>query len=97
VTGTDPITDLVEEHIIGQCKMYIAALRMADRYNCDAIGIQYQLGLADMAPASDLAEVCSTILTVRQYFTARLEWSFTMALLCLTLTRLMSAQVWMLL
>ena len=56
VTGTDPVTDLVEEHIIGQCKMYIAAVRMADRYNCDAIGIQYQLGLADMAPASDLAE-----------------------------------------
>jgi hypothetical protein len=56
VTGTNPVTDLVEEHIIGQCKMYIAAVRMADRYNCDAIGIQYQLGLADMAPASDLAE-----------------------------------------
>ena len=56
ITGTDPVTDLVEEHIIGQCKMYIAAVRMADRYNCDAIGIQYQLGLADMAPASDLAE-----------------------------------------
>ena len=56
MTGTDPVTDLVEEHIIGQCKMYIAAVWMADRYNCDAIGIQYQLGLADMAPASDLAE-----------------------------------------
>lgn len=56
VTGTDPVTDLIEEHIIGQCKMYIAAVRMANRYNCDAIGIQYQLGLADMAPASDLAE-----------------------------------------
>ena len=56
VTGTDPVSDLIEDHIIGQCKMYIAAVRMADRYNCDAIGIQYQLGLADMAPASDLAE-----------------------------------------
>jgi len=56
MTGTNPVTDLVEEHIIGQCKMYVAAVRMADRYNCDAIGIQYQLGLADMAPASDLAE-----------------------------------------
>lgn len=56
VTGTDPVTDLIEDHIIGQCKMYIAAVRMANRYNCDAIGIQYQLGLADMAPASDLAE-----------------------------------------
>lgn len=56
LTGANPVTDLIEEHIIGQCKMYIAAVRMADRYNCDAIGIQYQLGLADMAPASDLAE-----------------------------------------
>ena len=56
VTGSDPVSELVEEHILGQCKMYIAAVRMADRYNCDAIGIQYQLGLADMAPASDLAE-----------------------------------------
>jgi hypothetical protein len=56
VIGTDPVTNLIEDHIIGQCKMYIAAVRMADRYNCDAIGIQYQLGLADMAPASDLAE-----------------------------------------
>lgn len=56
VTGSDPVTELIEDHIIGQCKIYIAAVRMADRYNCDAIGIQYQLGLADMAPASDLAE-----------------------------------------
>jgi L-fucose isomerase-like protein len=56
VTGIDPVTELIEDHIIGQCKMYIAAVRIADRYNCDAIGIQYQLGLADMAPASDLAE-----------------------------------------
>jgi hypothetical protein len=29
---------------------------MADRFGCDAIGIQYQQGLKDMAPASDLAE-----------------------------------------
>jgi hypothetical protein len=56
VTGIDPVVDLIEDHVIDQCKMYIAAVRIADRYNCDAIGIQYQLGLADMAPASDLAE-----------------------------------------
>ncbi len=36
--------------------MYAAAARMADRYGCDLIGIQYQLGLADVLPASDLAE-----------------------------------------
>ena len=36
--------------------MYIAALRIADDFGCDAIGIQYQQGLKDLVPASDLAE-----------------------------------------
>jgi hypothetical protein len=36
--------------------MYIAALRIADQFGCDAIGIQYQQGLKDIAPASDLVE-----------------------------------------
>jgi len=36
--------------------MYIAALRIADDFGCDAIGIQYQQGLKDLAPASDLVE-----------------------------------------
>ena len=36
--------------------MYIAALRIANDFGCDAIGIQYQQGLKDMAPASDLVE-----------------------------------------
>ena len=36
--------------------MYIAAVRIADEFGCDAIGIQYQQGLKDMAPASDLVE-----------------------------------------
>jgi L-fucose isomerase-like protein len=36
--------------------MYIAALRIADQFKCDAIGIQYQQGLKDLTPASDLAE-----------------------------------------
>ena len=31
-------------------------LRIADDFGCDAIGIQYQQGLKDLAPASDLAE-----------------------------------------
>lgn len=34
--------------------MYIAALRIADDFGCAAIGIQYQQGLKDLAPASDL-------------------------------------------
>ena len=56
ITGSDPATELTDLQILGQCKMYIAALRMADESRCDAIGIQYQLGLKDLAPASDLAE-----------------------------------------
>ena len=36
--------------------MYIAALRIADDFGCDAIGIQYQQGLKDICPASDLVE-----------------------------------------
>jgi hypothetical protein len=55
-TGPDPETDLTDDQILGQCKMYIAALRIADDFGCDAIGIQYQQGLKDLAPASDLAE-----------------------------------------
>ncbi len=56
VTGSDPASDLTDEQIHGQCKMYIAAVRIAAAFSCDAIGIQYQLGLKDMAPASDLVE-----------------------------------------
>ncbi len=36
--------------------MYIAAVRMADAFGCEAIGIQYQQGLKDLLPASDLVE-----------------------------------------
>jgi hypothetical protein len=56
ITGASPETDLTDSQILGQCKMYIAALRIADEFGCDAIGIQYQQGLKDLAPASDLAE-----------------------------------------
>ncbi len=52
----NPETDLTDGQILQQCKMYIAALRIADDFGCDAIGIQYQQGLKDLAPASDLAE-----------------------------------------
>ncbi|HYK88853.1 MAG TPA: fucose isomerase [Acidobacteriota bacterium] len=56
VTGPNPETDLTDDQILEQCKMYIAALRIAYEFGCDAIGIQYQQGLKDMAPASDLVE-----------------------------------------
>jgi hypothetical protein len=55
-TGPNEETDLTDAQILGQCKMYIAALRIADEFGCDAIGIQYQQGLKDLAPASDLVE-----------------------------------------
>ena len=54
--GPNPETDLTEAQIIEQCKMYIAALHIADDFGCDTIGIQYQQGLKDLAPASDLVE-----------------------------------------
>ncbi|MEM6529855.1 MAG: fucose isomerase, partial [Chloroflexota bacterium] len=56
VTGTDHATELTDAQIHDQLKMYIAAVRIAHDYGCDAIGIQYQQGLKDMAPASDLVE-----------------------------------------
>jgi hypothetical protein len=56
VTGSNPETDLTDDQILDQCRMYIAAVRIADDFGCDAIGIQYQQGLKDLAPASDLAE-----------------------------------------
>jgi len=56
ITGKDEKTELTDAQIHAQCKMYIAAVRMADEFGCDAIGIQYQQGLKDMAPASDLTE-----------------------------------------
>ena len=55
-TGLNPETDLTDDQVLDQCKMYIAALRIADEFGCDAIGIQYQQGLKDLAPASDLVE-----------------------------------------
>jgi hypothetical protein len=55
-TGANEDTDLTDHQILEQCKMYIAALRIADEFGCDAIGIQYQQGLRDLTPASDLVE-----------------------------------------
>ena len=55
-TGPNPETDLTDDQILDQCRMYIAALRIADEFGCSVIGIQYQQGLKDLAPASDLVE-----------------------------------------
>ncbi|HEX4487808.1 MAG TPA: fucose isomerase [Terriglobales bacterium] len=55
-TGTAPKTELTDDQILEQCRMYIAAVRIADEFGCAAIGIQYQQGLKDLTPASDLVE-----------------------------------------
>lgn len=54
--GPDETTELTEPQVLEQCRMYIAACRIGDAFGCDAIGIQYQQGLNDLCPASDLAE-----------------------------------------
>ncbi|MFM7183762.1 MAG: fucose isomerase [Planctomycetota bacterium] len=54
--GRDEATELTRQQVLLQCRMYVAALRIADRYGCDLVGIQYQQGLKDLLPASDLAE-----------------------------------------
>jgi hypothetical protein len=54
--GQDEKTELTERQVLEQCKMYVAALRMADDFGCALIGIQYQQGLKDVMPASDLVE-----------------------------------------
>jgi hypothetical protein len=54
--GTDEATELTENQVTSQLRMYVAALRISDDFGLDAVGIQYQQGLKDTVPASDLAE-----------------------------------------
>jgi hypothetical protein len=54
--GEDEASDLTPAQVRSQLKMYIAAVRMSDAFGLDAVGIQYQQGLKDLVPASDLAE-----------------------------------------
>jgi hypothetical protein len=54
--GRNEETDLTEQQTLQQCKMYVAAVRLADEFGCSTVGIQYQQGLKDLAPASDLVE-----------------------------------------
>jgi hypothetical protein len=56
VTGLNEQEHLTDAQIHQQCKMYIAAVRIADDFGCATIGIQYQQGLKDLLPASDLVE-----------------------------------------
>lgn len=54
--GEDGKEELTRHQTIDQCKMYIAAVRIAEEFGCDTIGIQYQQGLKDLTVASDLVE-----------------------------------------
>ncbi len=56
LTGPKHEEHLTDAQILLQCKMYIAAMRIADDFGCDCVGIQYQQGLKDLLPASDLVE-----------------------------------------
>ena len=47
---------LTESQLLDQCRMYIAAMRIAEDFGCDLIGIQYQQGRKDVMSAFDLAE-----------------------------------------
>lgn len=55
-TGPKHDEHLTQAQLLLQAKMYISALRIADDFGCDTIGIQYQQGLKDLLPASDLVE-----------------------------------------
>ena len=54
--GKNEKTELTLSQVLLQCKMYIAAVRIAAEFGAQTIGIQYQQGLKDLAPASDLSE-----------------------------------------
>ncbi|MGA2053046.1 MAG: fucose isomerase, partial [Opitutales bacterium] len=54
--GPKEETDLTEAQVLAQCRMYVAACRIGEEFGCEAIGIQYQQGLKDLCPASDLVE-----------------------------------------
>lgn len=56
VVGKNDETELTDKQILMQCKMYVATCRLADEFGCDLVGIQYQQGLKDLLPASDLVE-----------------------------------------
>jgi len=54
--GIDGSTELTEQQVIAQMKMYTAAGIIYRRYGLSAIGIPYQYGLVRCTSASDLAE-----------------------------------------
>ncbi|WP_164100789.1 L-fucose/L-arabinose isomerase family protein [Candidatus Laterigemmans baculatus] len=54
--GESDAEELTKGQILEQCRMYVAVVRMADDFGCETVGIQYQQGMKDLSPASDLVE-----------------------------------------
>jgi hypothetical protein len=74
--------------------MYIAAVRIADDFGCDLIGIQYQQGLKDLLPASDLVEGTLNNADRPPVRAATASACCTTASRCRTSTRSTSAPAW---
>ncbi len=67
VTGPDPETDLTEAQVLGQCKMYIAALRIADEFGCDVDRHPVPAGAQGPGCRRRIwSRVCSTTWTARR-------------------------------
>jgi len=95
VTGKDEATELTDKQILEQCKMYIAAVRIAHDFGCAAIGIQYQQGLKDMVPASDLLKGCSITWSVHPFIMLRQVRNSTLDKRCRTSMKSMKVLRWM--
>ncbi|MDO5746065.1 MAG: hypothetical protein Q4P66_00140 [Actinomycetaceae bacterium] len=54
--GEDEESELTMQQLMWQYKMYICLVRMTKEYGFDAVGVQYQQGLKNVCPASDLVE-----------------------------------------
>ena len=54
--GEDKATELTEAQVLAQCRMYVAAVRLADERGCAAVRIAGQPGWAESAPSSGLVE-----------------------------------------
>ena len=54
--GQNEESELTEKQVRIQCAMYIAVVRLVHEFKVSGIGIQYQQGLKDCLPASDLVE-----------------------------------------
>lgn len=54
--GANEQKDLTERQLMDQCRMTLAAARLAARYGCDAIGLAYDIGIEQLLPSPALME-----------------------------------------